>query len=165
MQVVNLWEPRTANLEKPLVILSQTGVTYHGGSDVDVFGTPYIGGLGDLFGCSMEHTLRPECRIGFCSQRVNVDGCGCCSFDGDEDNGRLLSPFHIWIQSSLVQGGKPTSGGIALLWRENYPGVEVEATQILMPNLLTFQLVTGDEQYYCMGVYIPPNDIMGVEDL
>ena len=51
------------------------------------------------------------------------------------------------------------------MWRENHPGVEVEATRILTPNLLTFQLVTGDERYYCMGVYIPPNDIMGVEDL
>ncbi len=56
-------------------------------------------------------------------------------------------------------------GGIALLWRENHPGVEVEAARILAPNLLTFQLVTGDEQYYCMGVYIPPHDIMGAEDL
>jgi hypothetical protein len=56
-------------------------------------------------------------------------------------------------------------GGIALLWKENHPGVEVEAARILTPNLLTFQLVTSDERYYCMGVYIPPNDIMGVEDL
>ena len=56
-------------------------------------------------------------------------------------------------------------GGIALLWKENHPGVEVEAAQILTPNLLTFQLVMGDEQYYCMGVYISPNNSMGVEDL
>ncbi len=32
-------------------------------------------------------------------------------------------------------------------------------------NLLTFQLVTGNEQFYCMGVYITPTDTMGVEDL
>ena len=108
---MNTWEPRTANLEKPLVILSQTGVTDHSGSDVDNFNVPYVGGLGDLFGCSVEHTLQPECRIGFCSQRVNADGCGCCSFDGDEDNGQSLSPFHVWIQRSLVQGGELTSGG------------------------------------------------------
>jgi hypothetical protein len=56
-------------------------------------------------------------------------------------------------------------GGIALLWREGLQGVEVEAAQILTPNLLTFQLVTGDKQFYCMGVYIPPNNTMGVEDL
>ena len=51
------------------------------------------------------------------------------------------------------------------MWREGHPGVEVEAARILTPNLLTFQLATGDERYYCMGAYIPPNDIMGVEDL
>jgi hypothetical protein len=34
-----------------------------------------------------------------------------------------------------------------------------------MLNLLTFQLVTGNKQFYCMGVYIPPTDTMGVEDL
>ena len=34
-----------------------------------------------------------------------------------------------------------------------------------MPNLLTFQLITGDKQFFCMGVYIPPTDTMGVEDL
>ena len=47
-----------------------------------------------------------------------------------------------------VLSSKATSrhqGGIALLWREGHPGVEVEAAQILMPNLLTFQLVTGNE--------------------
>jgi hypothetical protein len=56
-------------------------------------------------------------------------------------------------------------GGIALLWREGHQGVEVEAARILTPNLLTFQLVMGDKRFYCMGVYIPPNDTMGVEDL
>ncbi len=56
----------------------------------------------------------------------------------------------------LSKAAKQHQGGIALLWRENHPGVEVKATQILTPNLLTFQLVTGNERYYCMGVYIPP---------
>ena len=56
-------------------------------------------------------------------------------------------------------------GGIALLWKEDHKGFEVESACICTPNLLTFQLVTGDEQFYCMGVYIPPTDKMGVEDL
>jgi hypothetical protein len=56
-------------------------------------------------------------------------------------------------------------GGIALLWKENCKDYEVESACIVMPNLLTFQLVTGDEQLYCMGVCIPPTDTMGVEDL
>ena len=56
-------------------------------------------------------------------------------------------------------------GEIALLWKENYPGYEVESAHIVMTNLLTLQLVTGNEQFYCMGIYIPPTNIMGVEDL
>jgi hypothetical protein len=56
-------------------------------------------------------------------------------------------------------------GGIALLWKENCRDYEVELVCIVMPNRFTFQLVTGDEQFYCMGVYIPPTDTMGVEDL
>ena len=68
-------------------------------------------------------------------------------------------------QVLLSKAASRHQGGIALLWKENHPGVEVVAARILTPNLLTFQLVTGDERYYCMGVYIPPNDIMGAEDL
>jgi hypothetical protein len=32
-------------------------------------------------------------------------------------------------------------------------------------NLLTFQLITGYERFYVMGIYIPPNDTMGVDAL
>jgi hypothetical protein len=56
-------------------------------------------------------------------------------------------------------------GGIALLWKENHQGFEVESAKILTPNSLTLEIVTGDERFYCMGVYIPPTDMMGVEDL
>ncbi len=56
-------------------------------------------------------------------------------------------------------------GRIALLWQENHGGFEVKSAQICTPNLLTFQLVTGNKQFYCMGIYIPPTDMMGVEDL
>ncbi len=51
------------------------------------------------------------------------------------------------------------------MWRENDEGFEVEAARILTPNLLTFQLVSGNEQFYCMGIYILPADTTGVEDL
>ena len=42
---------------------------------------------------------------------------------------------------------------------------EVEAVQVRTPNLLTFQLVTKEEQYFVMGAYIPPADTTGVDDL
>ena len=41
----------------------------------------------------------------------------------------------------------------------------MESAKIVTPNLLTFLLGTGNEQFYCMGAYIPPADTMGVEDL
>ena len=67
-----------------------------------------------------------------------------------------------------ILASKATSdnqGGIALLWKENHPGYELELARIATPNLLTFQLITGDEQFYCMEIYISPTDTMGVEDL
>jgi hypothetical protein len=37
--------------------------------------------------------------------------------------------------------------------------------KIVTPNLLTFQLVTGYERFYVMGIYTPPNDTTGVDAL
>ena len=37
--------------------------------------------------------------------------------------------------------------------------------RVRTPNLLTFHLVTGEEQYFVMGAYIPPADTTGVDDL
>ena len=54
-----------------------------------------------------------------------------------------------------------SQGGIALLWKENHPFFEVEAATVATPNLMTFQLVTGYEQFYVKGIYIPPNDTTG----
>ncbi len=67
--------------------------------------------------------------------------------------------------NSCVKGGKPQSGGDCPVVERDCGEYEVELACVITPNLLTFQLVTGDEQFYCMGVYIPPTDMMGVEDL
>jgi hypothetical protein len=74
---------------------------------------------------------------------------------------RLASGFKILTSKATSHN----QGGIALLWKENHPGYEVELARIATPNLLRFQLITGDERFYCMGIYIPPTDTMGVEDL
>jgi hypothetical protein len=52
-----------------------------------------------------------------------------------------------------------------LLWEEGHQDFEVEAVTIVSPNLLTFQLVTGEERYFVMGAYIPLADTTGVDDL
>jgi hypothetical protein len=56
-------------------------------------------------------------------------------------------------------------GWIALLWKPDHKAFEVEAMRIMTPNLIPFELVTGDKQYYFMGIYIPPNNMAGGEDL
>ncbi len=41
----------------------------------------------------------------------------------------------------------------------------MEAARIVTPNLIIFQMVTGDKQYHVMGIFIPPNNTAGEEDL
>jgi hypothetical protein len=96
----------------------------------------------------MEHPLWSECRIGFCHQRIGADGSRRCGADGDEDNRQSLSTIQVLSSKAASRH----HGVIALLWRENHMGFEVEGTRILMPSLLTFQNITGEEQFYCMGV-------------
>ncbi len=79
----------------------------------------------------------------------------------DDRYTRLASGFKILASKATSHN----QGEIALLWKENHSGYEVESARIATPNLLTFQLVTGNERFYCMGIYIPPTDTMGVEDL
>jgi hypothetical protein len=47
----------------------------------------------------------------------------------------------------------PTSrqGGIALMWEENQPNFKVEAAKVAPPNVMTFLLITNDDQYFVMG--------------
>jgi len=59
----------------------------------------------------------------------------------------------------------PQQGDPALLWEEGHQDFEVEAVTIVSPNLLMFQLVTGEDRYFVMGAYIPLADMTGVDDL
>ena len=54
-----------------------------------------------------------------------------------------------------------SQGGVALVWKEGHDSFEVEAATVATPNLLTFQLVTGYERFYVMGIYIPPMILRG----
>ena len=66
---------------------------------------------------------------------------------------RLASGYKILASKAASHN----QGGIAMLWKENHQGFEVELAKKMTPNLLTFQLVTGDERFYCMGIYLPPH--------
>jgi hypothetical protein len=56
-------------------------------------------------------------------------------------------------------------GGIFLLWTAEHQHFKVEVVNIVSPNVLMFQLVTGGVRFFVMGAYIPPADTMGVDDL
>jgi hypothetical protein len=74
---------------------------------------------------------------------------------------RCASGFKVILSKATSH----SQGGIFLLWNTGNASFEVEAAKIITPNLLTFQLVTGYERFYVMGIYIPPNDTMGVDAL
>ncbi len=74
---------------------------------------------------------------------------------------RCVSRFKV----ILSKGASHSQGGGALLWNKGRASFEVKATNIITPNLLTFQLVMGYKQFYVMGIYIPPSDTTGVDAL
>jgi hypothetical protein len=91
-------------------------------------------------------------------------GVGCCVVSETkitDEHPKFVSGYRV-IASKATDSWQ---GGIALLWEEDHQGFEVEAVRVLSPNLLTFQLVTGGGRFFVMGVYIPPGDMTGVDDL
>ncbi len=65
---------------------------------------------------------------------------------------KSLSGYRVLV----LKAASPHQGGIGLIWREDHDGFEIEAVRPLTPNLISFQLVTGNERFYVMGIYIPP---------
>ena len=91
---------------------------------------------------------------------------GCCVLTETKLTDDHYPKFILGYSVIASKAASPHQGGIALLWWENeHRDFEVEAVQVRTPNLLMFQLVTGEERYYVMGMYIPPADTTGVEDL
>ncbi len=76
----------------------------------------------------------------------------------------------IYTRSSsgypVVPSDAPSThqGGIALIWRPN-KSYEVEDWQICEPNVLLFTIVTGSQQFFAMGCYIPPNDLSTLQHI
>ena len=57
----------------------------------------------------------------------------------------------------------PSEGGIALVWDDNHAGFEVEEVKERHPNVLSFELVTGNARFYVVGCYIPPSSLESLE--
>jgi hypothetical protein len=67
---------------------------------------------------------------------------------------RFSSGYNVTASKAI----SASQGGIALFWRENEL-YEVEEVARRGPNVLTFELVTGQMRYFVVGAYIPPSDL------
>ena len=66
----------------------------------------------------------------------------------------------------MLKGGEHQARGSGLLWKDGDSRFEVESVAFKNgPNVVTFQVVTGDCRYYVVGVYIPPNCHLGVDEI
>jgi hypothetical protein len=92
-------------------------------------------------------------------------GVGCCVLTETKLTDNRYSKTTLGYCVISLKATIPQQGGVALLWEEGHKDFEVKAVTIVSPNLLTFQLVTGEERYFVMGAYIPPADTTGVDDL
>ena len=113
----------------------------------------------------MEHQERAGRRVGGCSKGLAPNGSWLCVLTETKLTDDRYPKFISGYSVIASKAASPHHGGIALLWENKHRDFEVEAVKVCTPNLLTFQLVTGEERYYVMGVYIPPADTTGVEDL
>jgi hypothetical protein len=73
-------------------------------------------------------------------------GVGCCIFTEtkltNNRHPKTISGYRV-ISSKATS---PQQGGVTLLWEEGHQDFKVEAFTITSPNLLTFHLVTGEDQ-------------------
>ncbi len=75
---------------------------------------------------------------------------------------KSLSRYKV-IVSKVVS---PNQGGVGFIWREDHDGI-VKAIRPTTPNLLTFNLVTGNRAVLHHGDLHPPHYTMamGMDDL
>ena len=70
---------------------------------------------------------------------------GCCILTEtkltNDWNPKTTSGYRVILSKAT----SPQQGGVALLWEEGHQDFEVEAVNIVSPNILMFHLVTRDE--------------------
>ena len=64
------------------------------------------------------------------------------------------SGYNVTVSNAV----SASQGGIALFWRDNEL-YEVKEVATRGPNVLTFELVTGQMRFFVVGAYIPPSDL------
>jgi exonuclease III len=92
-------------------------------------------------------------------------GVGCAVLTETKLTNEQYPKLVLGYRVISLEAASPQQGGVALLWRVEHRDFEVEAVNIISPNILTFQLITGEDQFFVLGAYIPPADTTGVDDL
>jgi hypothetical protein len=86
-------------------------------------------------------------------------GIGCAVLTETKLTNEQYPELVSGYQVILLKAASPQQGGVALLWRSEHRDFEVEAVNIISPNILTFQLVMGEDWFFVLGAYIPPPDM------
>ncbi len=105
-------------------------------------------------------------RLAAAAKGLSQMGVGCAVLTETKLTDDRYPKFVQGYHAIASRAASPQQGGVALLWRESEAlGFLVEGVNVVSPNILTFQLVTGGVRFYVMGAYIPPADTTGVVDL
>ncbi len=93
-----------------------------------------------------------------------VDGRGGRMMHAAADLAQMRVGLVVLTEMKLVDDRHPKTasgytimcskvGGVVLMWKEDDPKFEVESVLFNNgPNIVTFQVTTGDEQFYVIGV-------------
>ena len=91
------------------------------------------------------------------SRRLGADEGWLGGADGEETGQRQTPQNHLWVFYHVLKGGEraPRRGRAHVEGKQ--PKFEVESVLFNNgPNIVTFQLTTGDERLYVIGIYAPP---------
>jgi hypothetical protein len=118
---------------------------------------PPLSGGGEIFSITaLNICCRWQNGLTFAAKGLAKMGVGCAvlleMINTNNCYTRMMSGYKVLS----TKAPSKHQGGIALLWQPDHEAFEIEATRIVTPNLITFQLVMGDKQYYLMGIYTPP---------
>jgi hypothetical protein len=72
-------------------------------------------------------------------------GIGCAVFTETKLTNERYPKLVLGYRVISLKAASPQQGGVALLWRAEHQDFEVKAVNIVSPNILMFQLVTGED--------------------
>ena len=81
----------------------------------------------------------------FAAKGLAKMGVGCAIFPEMKITHDRYARMTLGYKVLSTKAPNKHKEGIALLWQPDHEGFEVEATRVVTPNLITFQLVTGDK--------------------